>query len=335
MVEYIKKRGGWWFVSGIMLGGTLATKNQSLAILPLIFLIFHLIFEVKVKELFKIFLVTFLPPMLWYLRSIVIAGTPFYPLFSLKDPRIPQFNLGDSKLQFLKLLRDLFLFQPFFIFLTSGFLILLGIKTERRWLKSSLLAVFICFYWVLLPESFHDWRYFLPYYFLFVFLASNLIYQLLTITFFRYGLILVTFCLLAPRVYTNSLYLPYIFGLEEKKVFLSNALRTRIEDFYDIDGRFARFLGQEDRILIAGALGLYYVDFPFQEFEYSPFFQKKLSLTEFEKAWKDQGFSYLILKNLSLSEFLAKMRIGKGEEKIFALKVAHEPSKTYLYQPRF
>lgn len=333
--EYVKKRRNWWLVSGIMLGGTLATKNQSLAFLPLIFFIFYLILRVKAKELFKILLVTFLPPILWYIRSIIIAGTPFYPLLSLKDPRVPQFSLGYSKFQFLRLIRDIFLFQPFFLFLLSGFLILLVINTEKKWLKTSLWAVLTCFYWVLLPESFHDWRYFLPYYLLIVFLASNLIYQLLTITFFRYGLIVVSFCLLVPRVYTSSLYLPYIFGLEEKRVFLSNALRTRIEDFYDVDGRFARFIAQNNRVLIDGVLGLYYVDFPFQEFEYSAFFQKELSLVEFEKAWKNQNFSYLILKNMSLSEFLGKMGIGWEKEEIFVLKVADEQSKTYLYQPKF
>lgn len=294
------------FLSGIMFGGMLATKNQSLALIPLILI------GVGFLKSFKLLGATFLVSGLWYLRSMILTGNPFYPIFSVKNPRIPEI-----------------VFQPVFILIIFGAIYLIKHPKTSRLV---LLALLVYLYWVFLPVSFHDNRYFLPYLILIILLTLPLLKWLYQFRLFKLGVLGVFGTLLAFRFYTNILYLPYIFGFEEKSVFLSNALKDRPEDFYDIEGKFSKVLTQNDKILTENVLGLYYLDFPYVEYEYSPFYGKKFTKEAFTDLWKKESFSYLLVKNEPLEKFLDKIGVG---ERVFTLKVADEQSKTYLYSPNF
>ena len=154
-------------LSGLMFGGALATKNQSLALLPLLIILWLLFRQKEIINLFKLLVISFLVPLPWYLRSTVITGNPLYPLFELKDIRVPQLDLNYYfKFEFLKYLKVIFSFQPVFL-LVFLFVIFSKSSLKNKKLRAYFLAgVLIFLFWVILPISFHDNRYFLPFFIL-------------------------------------------------------------------------------------------------------------------------------------------------------------------------
>lgn len=340
------KWGKWGIITGLIFGGALATKNQSLALLPLVFLSSLITssedFRTRLVKLFRLFLISLSVPFLWYLRSFLVAGSPFYPMFVLRQARIPELSI--SFINVINVIKTSGLIQPILILIILGFFIL---RKEKRIVFSLIISLLIYFYWLFLPASFHDNRYFLPYLLLVIIVIHPVVKELFKRSFFKLGVLGVLGVLFIPRFYTNSLYLPYLFGFEDKKVFLSQALRERTEDFYDIDKKFSevikvgvremRNMGEmrEKKILIDNVLGLYYVDFPFTEFEFSPFYDIKIAESEFKKIWSKNNYGFLLLKNETLADFFGKMGISADGSSLFRLAESHQLSRTYLYEPRF
>jgi len=321
-------------MAGLMFGGVLAIKNQSLALIPLLIFWWIILSKKKLNSLITVFLASILVPLLWYLRSFLVSGNPFYPMFESQGIRVPQFNLNFYlNFEFLKYLRVIFLFQPIFL--------LVFVFINKKLKKHFFLGILVFLYWLFLPESFHDNRYFLPYFIVITLSFSPILERITKEKWGILGLMVVLAVLVLPRIYTNSFYLPYIFGFEEKKVYLSNALRTRPEDFYDIDGIFSTTMKRvkwdngEKKVLVDNTLGLYYVDFPFDEYEYSSFYGKKFNQDEFKDRWKEKGYLFLLLKNESLNDFFDKIGMVGENQNLFKLVVSHSPSQTYLYQPEF
>lgn len=347
--------GKWGIITGLMLGGALATKNQTLALLPLI-LLSSLItgnkyFRTRLLMILRLFLIFLSVPFLWYLRSFLVSGSPFYPMFVLRQARVPELSI--KFINVINVIKSTALIQPVFILIFLGFLLL---RKEKKIILSLAISLLIFLYWLFLPASFHDNRYFLPYLLLIIIAIHPVTEELFRRSFFMFGMLGMLGVLFIPRFYTNSLYLPYVFGFENKKVFLSQALKNKTEDFYDINGIFSRVIKGEKRdigdmenmgelrnmreikggkVLVDNVLGLYYLDFPFSEFEYSSFYGKKLTENEFKIIWKENHYSYVLLKNETLSDFFVKMGLVGNNEKLFTLSVFHLPSKTYLYKPNF
>jgi len=319
-------------LSGIFLGAVLASKNQSLALIPLFFIHNYFLNKqksgIKMIELAKIVLIAFLIPLPWYLRSWLIAKNPFYPMFSVLGPRVPQFNLSYYfELKFLSYFDDLITIQPLLIPLFVFALLFFKQKKNKFFV---FLAFLVFLYWVFLPRSFHDRRYFLPYLLLITLSSIFIDRKVFEIKIFKLVFWLILFLLLLARAYTNCLYLPYVFGFENKEIYLSNALKDHPEDYYDFQGKFSKVFSQARaiKILTDNTLGLYYLNYPFTEFEDSVFYQKKLSVPGFFSLWKKEKYNFLLIKNEPISQFLDKIGIS---EQIFRLEAADEPSKTYLY----
>jgi len=329
----------WSSLAAVMFGGTLATKNQSLALIPVIFFGGLVVFKGSLRnrlfKLLKSLVISFSVPFLWYLRSYLVSGNPFYPMFVLNETRVPELSI--KFINVIKVIRATVLIQPILILIILWFLFL---RKEKKIVFSLVSSLVIFLYWLSLPESFHDNRYFLPYLLVIILIICPLIDKLRQNYWFKLGILGMLGMLFLPRLYTNSFYLPYIFGQEEKKVFLSNALKDRPEDFYDIDGKFSTIM--EDlgdmrkirrKVLTENILGLYYVDFPFEEYEYSPFYGKKFSKKEFVDLWERNNFSFLLIKNEQIEIFLDKIGIDlKDQNDFFESIIIDNVSKTYLYR---
>lgn len=308
----------WEIIIGLILGGILATKNQSLALIPIFICFWFFLGRRNLNSLIKLFSVSFCVPFLWYIRSIILSGNPFYPIFSLNGPRIP--DLGN--INSIAILNSIIKVQPAII------LSVFGAVNFKKFKKEILFALFIYGYWVLLPSSFHDHRYFLPYLVLIIISLAPVLKEALKsklVRFIFYGMLGI---LVLVRFYTNIQYFPYIFGFEEKKVYLSEAFRNRPEDFYDIGGKFSSVLNEQSKILTENVLGLYYLDFPFIEYEYSSFYGKKFDKKEFKNLWEKEGFTHLLIKDEPLLVFLDK--IG-ADSNMFSLSIEDKEAKTYLY----
>lgn len=309
-------------LAGLVFGGTLATKNQSLALIPIL-----AIFGIKrlgTRRGFWLLVVCFLVPIFWYLRSIALTGNSFYPFFSLKDPRIPELGIMNPPqiniIKVITVIKNMILIQPVLpVLLLAALFFKKGIF---------FLSLGVILYWMFLPDSFHDNRYFLPFLMPILILLVPIVERLVRINYLRLIFLGFFLILTIPRAYTNFFYLPYIFGIEEKNAFLSQALSDRPEDFYDLDKKFSKLLNKKDKILTDNVLGPYYLDYPFEEYEYSPFWNKKFSEEEFERLWKEGGYTYLLIKNKPITSFSDKIGL---KENIFTLKIADEKSKTYLY----
>ena len=324
------------FVCGLMLGGCLSIKIQSLALIPLLFLFLFFYQRKYINIFWKIVLISLIVVIPWYGRSLVITGNPIFPIFSSRDPRVPKLAIDLTNFNFF--LKETLMIQPALILIfligTAG---LISKRGDKKLKYSVLNFLTIYFYWLILPSSFHDNRTFLPFLFLSVLNFGEYIKRIKKNHVFRFATLIFLLVLFLPRFYTNILYLPVVLGLVDKQVYLSSALKSRTDSFYDFDKSFSRLINK-GKVLVDNAIGLYYADFAFTEYEYSLFYDidpNNLDEKTFKEKWKNSEYKFLLLKNESLEDFFAKRSKIKTPKGLFKMVASHEESKTYLFKENF
>ncbi|MFH1516123.1 MAG: hypothetical protein ABIG42_11780 [bacterium] len=133
MFEYCKNgHKGVFYLSAIMMGAALAGKHY--AWLPFLFVMFFLYYDMSVKKIrfgeqFKKFgaykWVALSMPLLWYLRSYVLTGNPFYPfsIFGLFPTyHLPPFVITSWVNQGFPRNILTFLMYPFYLMLGSSWI---------------------------------------------------------------------------------------------------------------------------------------------------------------------------------------------------------------------
>lgn len=267
---YKTKKIKWVLSAGFMVGFAVAVKLLAFFSVFILLIIINIIAIKSLKSIRKIiycngiYFISFLSIVSpWLIFSYLNTGNLFFPTFSgiLKEPFL-NFNI----INFIGYAWRLFItssdpISPIYLITLPLIIPLLKkLKVESRIILVYSIGGIIFSY--IIPYS-DVARYTLPY------LAGLSIIQLNILDSYKGRLtgkivlgVIVFLSLLSVfyRAVANVKFLPVVFGVESKKHFLTHNLNFSFGDFYDVDGKIKKIVGDKE-VLIYGVHNLFYVDF--------------------------------------------------------------------------
>lgn len=327
-------------LSAILLGGMLATKIWSLVFLPIFLVLIIFIARKKQKKeiISFLFLFTFFAltvPLLWYIRSFLIAGDPFssnndigntHPIGALQRFQdIFHYN----RQQLIGIIED---FSPVNIFGVLGLGLLLLYKGRKVCTEPLFLfTIVLCMLYFFLPPYF-DGRYVLPGYLFLSLLFSMGIYRLFSLSRrFTYGVGSI-FCILFLYYAIHSLLiLPYGIGIANSDAYLNRTLVWDNATYYDFNHLFSPHIAKNETIATYGVVGYYYANFSYKNVYY--FFYKDKPNTL--QTLVDHGIHKLLLRGTDLVTFCKILRVSDCTSSHYQLLAEDKTGKQYLYLLQF
>lgn len=266
-------------ISGLLLGGMLATKLWTIVFIPVaIVYLFTILGNTKLLNkaliLIKYALFILLPCGIWFIRSYLLTGNPLYPAFTnqtLLDStkwNLPLSHYLGVNYALLDPSYYFDVFSPLF-FLGLAFL-LLNIKDTFNFLKGIsifkyLLLLLIVYLFIIYPYG----RYLLGLYMLFIFLASFGIYNSIDkFKQIKYLIYLTVLMLFSYYSINSILVLPYSLGITNKNSYLSRILIRDNSSYYNFNQKFDKYISKNDLVAMYNFHGYYYADFKYVDINY-------------------------------------------------------------------
>lgn len=257
-------------LSGILMGGALASKIWVFVIFPfyVLFLVIMLkkIVKKPIFEYVLLFVASSLSiPLIWLVRSFILTGNIFY----INE------NLGKNyaKLSLIKYIASPFnsnyLFNRFGSTFDFGFVYLPGLvlflakigSIKKSFNKYLFLVSLLTFSALILPFSFSSGRYALPYMIpFFTVAAAGFAF------YFHLRLIKAVFYFLicgmtAYYAFNSLLQVPYGFGWANQEAYIRRNLIKDPVSYYDFNGTFRRNISTGQVVLTYGMRGFAYANF--------------------------------------------------------------------------
>lgn len=290
-INWIEKRNTKNLVMcAILIGFAITSKVVLINLLFILTLLILFIIASKkimfnkiIKSSAILWILSIVIPLPWFIFSYINTGNPFYPLFDLRF----NFPFNHDILTGIKLLLiSSDPINPIYV-ISIPIIIVLYKKYNIRLKVLSVFTLLAIVFW-LTTTQIGGTRFLLAYLPVFSVLSVSIIHFKPDSILQRYMIFLIISIALLSVSYrgiANTKFIPYIFGNESKKEFLTNNLNFSFGDFYDTDDYFKNNIKSSDKILLYGFHNLYYVNFPF-----------------IDSSWVKKGdrFNYIATQNLSL-----------------------------------
>jgi hypothetical protein len=322
---------------GLLIGGMVSIKLWTIVLIPLlaVFLLWRLrpININFIKKSLILIMSVLLFPSIWFIRSYILTGNPFYPAFSsivnLENTKeyygiLHYIGLNTSLINPKSLIN---VFSPLF-FLGIG-LILFKFNKNRLVLKSYLFKIVIGVLILYLVIQYPFGRYLFGLYILLIFISSLGIYNF--VNHFKYSKIVLSMLLFVLSAYyliNSLLVLPYTFNLADKNKYLTRILSKDNSSYYDFDNKFDKYIKQDDYIATYKIFGYYYAKFNFLDVNFV--FNK--NERDF-KLLKNKGFNYLFTKDFTIEQMCNNLKIQNCNPSSYSLTSQYNKYPNYyLYK---
>ncbi len=263
-------------LSGLLMGGALASKIWVLCFFPfyLAFFAYLAYKERKVISRTFIYLISSLSvPALWYVRSFLLTGNPLY----INE------NLGrnDANVSLIKYIQNglnsNYLNYRFHLNADYGFLYLLGLLFAILFFKKLyklidrkyfILIIILFVASLVLPISFVAGRYAFPY-LLPVYTISAAGFAVVPKRYYPKVIILfVGFVMTAYYAFNTFIILPYGLGWAHKDAYIKRNLIKDVASYYDYNGKFGSSISKDETVMTYGMSEFYYADFRYKNLYY-------------------------------------------------------------------
>lgn len=321
-------------LSGMLFGGVLATKMWTIAFIPL-FAIYFFIFNKKSISrrfvmLFTFIFSAFLVDSIWLLRSYLISGNLFYPMFSKISTLGEQAGalnvnsvLGFNKLMFH--IENVRVFSPLF-YIALAVLIL----SSRSWIKQLIKENIFKFVALLFSEylivKYHFGRYLLGLYSLAILIVPQ---QFIVNSKFLKFLLILSYIVMFFYYFTNSLLIvPYGLGWADKNKYLTRVIFKDNANYYNFDNKFNHFINSKDKVATYLVLGFYYANFNY--IDVSEIFKStNVSFNLLEK----KGATKLLIRGGDIGWFCKKLKLTNCsiDKAVLLSSYVGKESSFYLY----
>lgn len=259
-------------LAGLLFGGMVSVKLWTIVFIPVIFLFLILrIYKPNLRFANKIIILLLsiiFFPSIWFIRSYILTGNPFYPAFS------SIINLENTKEYYgifhyiginTSLISPNSLINIFSPLLFVGIILFLyKIKDNLKLLKLHFFKFTLLILLLYISIQYPFGRYLLGLYVLIIFFSSIGINNF--INDFKYSRMFVGLILLIISSYyliNAILVLPYSFGMADKNKYLTRILSRDNSSYYDFGGKFDKYISKEDFVATYKIFGYYYADFKF------------------------------------------------------------------------
>ena len=300
-------------LSGIFWGGMLATKLWTIAFSPVpiiyLFITYRRNIFIVFKKSFIFISFTLLISALWYLRSYLLMGNPFYPAFQ-NHLNLFNFSTGEGGFDHIGFNYGLFttsylnVFSP--LFFLGLLLFLFKLKNEvKRYLKLDLFIIFtIYLIFIIFFVPYFLGRYLFGFYVLAAIFASAGLYNLIQFKVIKYAFNIILIILFSYYFLSSLLIMPYSLGFADKNNYLSRVLVRDYFSYYDFAGKFDKHFDKNDLVATYNSLGYYYAHFNYVDAHY--IFEKK---GESFLKLKEKGVTKLFLKGGDISWFCKDLNL--------------------------
>lgn len=320
-------------LSGLLLGGMLATKLWTIVFIP-VSILFILIITNKTRTKLQhatLFIVTCsLIPSIWFLRSFLLTGTPLYPAF-IYDLTLENKVVGFSLLNFFGINYPLFnlisyinVFSP--LFFLGLFLFLYKIKDNlRSILKLAVFKYFILLLFLYFFLHYQFGRYLLGLYVLFIFVASIGINNFLTK--FKYSAYFINFILVILFSYyliNSLLVIPYSIGITDKNNYLTRILSRDNSSYYDFGRKFDKYISKNDFVATYRIFGYYYAHFRFLDVN----FILDRNNRNFD-IFKEKGVTKIFTKDYNMKDFCENLKLKNCDSSKYTLISSYNDFPNY------
>lgn len=303
-------------ISSILFGGVMATKLWTIAFLP-VFLVYILIkskiTKSTVKYLSAFLLGVFSIPFLWYLRSFIITGNPFFPAFLKSGSEETNINFVDIFFYIgfnssIFNYSNLTAFSP--LFFLSVIFILPNLISKFKTFKEICRGDLFLFFSVLIVENIFI-KYYLGRYLMGTYLISVIIVAMASDRFlliknivFKLPFNFILAILISYYFLSTLIILPYGFGWADKNKYLTRVLYRDNSSYYNFDNLFDKWMDNDDVVATHGVFGFYYANFPYIDDNY--IFDKK---NKSFSLLKQKGITKLLIKGGNILWYCQKLSL--------------------------
>lgn len=338
LISYIKKfTKKELILIGLLVGGMVSIKLWTIVFIPLliIFVTWKLLpFNKRfIKNVFILLFSIILFPSIWFARSFILTGNPFYPAFSsiinLENTKeyyglFHYIGINSSLINPKTLLN---VFSPLFFF--GVFLFIYKISKNTIFLKNNLFKIIGAVLLLYISIQYPFGRYLLGLYVALIFFSSIGLYTF--VNYFNYSKHLISMLLLILSSYyliNSVLILPYTIGITDKNKYLTRILSKDNSSYYDFDRKFDKHINKSDYVATYKIFGYYYAKFNFLDVN---FIFEKNNLTI--NTLRNKGFKYLFTKDYTLSEMCKNLKIKKCDSDLYVLVSSYNKYPNYyLYK---
>lgn len=317
-----------YLLAGVLFGGALATKIWILAFFPII--ISYVLLKQKSKKtlyLFIFILAAISTSGIWYIRSYIITGYPFYPNFSAsigtQFPAVSTFFSTEAIFFKVYNLQNL---SPLALFLAITYLSFNSKLAWRKIFSPYSMTMFVLVYYLFLPIFYFAGRYLLLGYLLIIQPLGEYAVQIKRNKLFSF--IFTTLLLLMVSYYgiTNLLLMPYTVGLANRDKYIERILARDNSSYYDYEKKFSKWIIPDETIATYGLYGFYYANFRYKDTEY--ILEKERSLAVFKRSNIDK----ILIKHGDMNWFCKTVNISDCNQAQYRLLAYYEPAQQYLYE---
>lgn len=328
-----------YVLSGLILGGAIATKIWILIYIPAILI--YIFYRVKILDKDKIIYVfrlisAFLISLIlisgiWFLRSYLLSGHFIY-LSEIISPEIESTNtLSQFKtiLNFSDKLKHYFFsdYSPlFFLGILFAIIVCNRILKQFRNILLIILSFLIFIFCLILPVDLINMRYLLPIYFLLCFIAGI---GLLNLYKYILGKIILIFIIFILSIYfslNSFIFLPYGLGLANKENYL---IQKSIAGnfYYDFNQEFKNEMRPNEIILVHNLSTFYYADFIHLNI-YHIFKKENNKFSELKK----YNINKLLIRGGDINWFCNELDVIDCSTSKVILITKYDPANLYLYK---
>ena len=328
------------FISGIIIGTMISTKLWTIAFL--IALIFYLIIKnyksrvVQIKSILFFTTASIIIPSVWFLRSLILTGSPVYPAFIKREILEGTVGFGLSNyISFNYALFDPSILKNFSPLFLAGIIIFLyNFKDNINDLKKNKLFIFFILLFTLYTVINYPYgRYLLGLYSIAIIIFALPLYK---ITYrnklIKYSISTILLFMFVYYLISSLLILPYGIGIADKNNYLTRTLSRDNSSYYDFGRKFNRFISKDDLVATYGIFGYYYAYFNYIDVSYI-FEKKNMSFGTL----RENKITKLFIKNENVSSFCNKLKLTECTSDKYILMsyfsaVPYSGASYYLYE---
>lgn len=300
-------------VAGLLIGGMVSVKLWTIVFIPVVLLFLILrIYKSNLKfgkEVFIFSLCVIFFPLIWFIRSYILTGNPFYPAFSsiinLENTKeyygiFHYIGLNTSLLTPTSLIN---VFSP--LFFLGIILFFYKVKDNLKLLKLHFFKLTFLILLLYISIQYPFGRYLLGLYVLIIFFSSIGINNF--INNFKYSKIFISLILLLISSYyliNSILVLPYSLGIADKNKYLTRILSRDNSSYYDFGKKFDKHISKKDFVATYKIFGYYYAEFKFLDVNFV-FDKNNRSFDMFKK----KGITKVFTKDYTLNQMCKNLGI--------------------------
>ena len=315
---------------GVIFGGTLAAKIQALPFfLTLVAIIFLRVKNTRLSSIILFTTFSFLISSLWYIRSIIITGSP---IFYYHAPQTFSDHIGllvesnYPEILRVKLMSLFSNYHPFIIFSLFLSVIIIIIKKNIKQISSQLVfALLLLINYSFLPILYFTGRFWLFGYSVFSTTTSQLPIKLMQKKWFALPLWSITLITFFYYFVNSLLIIPYGLGWADTNKYLTRVLPSNNASYYDFDHLFSPFIKETDVIGTYTINGFLYANFSHRDIAYVV--TQHDSFDNFKRA----GFTKLLIKHGDMEWFCGQLELTGCSPNKYTFLSYYAPAQQYLY----